>query len=110
MHRAVLFFVPLASLMVSGCVAKAAFDLATLPVRAVGKGVDLMTTSQSESDEKRGRALRQREEQLGKLQRAYDKQMDECEDGSRRACDAARQTYAEMQQLIPTLPREPRRD
>ena len=106
MRRTKLFVLP-AVMMLGGCVAQAAFDLATLPVRAVSKGVDLATTSQSESDEKRGRALREREERLGKLERAYQRQMEECEDGSRRACDAARESYAEMQTLIPTLPREP---
>lgn len=41
------------------------------------------------------------------LERAYNKQLDECEDGSRRACDEARDTYAEMQQIIPSIPVEP---
>lgn len=110
MRRKFLFLLPMSSLMLSGCLAKTALDIASLPVRAAGKGIDLVTTSQSESDEKRGRALREREERLGKLERTYARQLDECEEGSRRACDDARQTYAEMQQLIPTLPREPAPD
>lgn len=110
MRRKFLFLLPMGSLMLSGCLAKTALDIATLPVRAAGKGIDLVTTSQSESDEKRGRALRERQERLGKLERTYARQLDECEEGSRRACDDARQTYAEMQQLIPTLPREPAPD
>lgn len=110
MRRKFLFLLPMSSLMLSGCLAKTALDIATLPVRAAGKGIDLVTTSQSESDEKRGRALRERQERLGKLERTYARQLDECEEGSRRACDDARQTYAEMQQLIPTLPREPAPD
>ena len=110
MRRKFLFLLPMSSLMLSGCLAKTALDIATLPVRAAGKGIDLVTTTQSESDEKRGRALREREERLGKLERTYARQLDECEEGSRRACDDARQTYAEMQQLIPTLPREPAPD
>ena len=54
----------------SGCVvasvADAAVDVATLPVRAVSKGVDVATTSQSEADEKRGRELRKAEEKAGR--------------------------------------------
>ena len=62
---------------VSGCVtsvAKTAFDVVTLPVKVVSKGVDLTTTSQSEADEKRGRALRQAEEEAGKRQRLWAEQ------------------------------------
>lgn len=106
MRRLALALVPASAVMLGGCISTVA-SVVTAPVKIVGKGVDLMTTSQAESDEKRGRALRKREARLGKLERAYDKQMDECEDGSRRACDAARMIYAEMQQIIPTLPQEP---
>ena len=82
-------------------------DVATAPVKVVSKGVDLATTSQSEADEKRGREIRRREERLAKLERDYEKQLDDCEDGDRRACDDARDTYAEMQQILPTIPVEP---
>ena len=107
MRRHALLLIPITSLMLSGCLAKTALDVATLPVRAASKSVDLMTTSQSESDEKRGRELRKQEERLGKLQRDYEKAMNACKDGSRRACDRAQNDYAEMQQIIPTLPRAP---
>ncbi|WP_428027941.1 hypothetical protein [Altererythrobacter sp.] len=79
----------------------------TAPVKVASKGVDLATTSQSEADEKRGRELRKREERLGKLEQQYDKQLKQCRDGDRNACDAASQTYAEIQLLIPTIPAEP---
>jgi hypothetical protein len=52
-----------------GCIASAAVDIVTLPVRAASKTVDVLTTSQSEADEKRGRALRKREECIGKEDR-----------------------------------------
>ena len=58
----------------SGCVAsvaKTAFDVVTLPVKVVAKGVDLATTSQSEADENRGRALRKAEEDAGKRERLW---------------------------------------
>lgn len=109
MHRlAPLVLLPVAVLL-QGCLAKTVVDVATAPVRVASKGVDLMTTSQSEADEKRGREIRRREARLAKLERQYQKQLDDCEDGSRRACDEARDTYAEMQQIIPSIPVEPRR-
>ncbi|MEZ5681047.1 MAG: hypothetical protein R3E14_07080 [Erythrobacter sp.] len=107
MRRLALFLAPLLLPALSGCIAKTALDVATAPVKVVSKGVDLATTSQSEADEKRGREIRKREERLGKLQRQYEKQLDECQDGSRRACDDATRTYAEMQQIIPAIPVEP---
>lgn len=93
--------------LLSGCISTAA-KLVTAPVRVAGKGVDMMTTSQSEADEKRGRELRQREERLGKLQRQHDKHMRECNDGDERACLKARDDYAEMQQIMPSIPVEQR--
>lgn len=98
-----------ASVLTCGCVAKTLVDVATLPVRAGAKAVDLATTSQSEADEKRGRELRKREERLGKLDRAYGKQRKKCGDGYADACAEARATYGEMQEIIPTLPVEPDR-
>lgn len=95
--------------LLGGCVAKTLIDVATLPVRATAKAVDLATTSQSEADENRGRELRKREQRLGELERDHAKQIRRCEDGNERACDASRRTYAEMQQLLPTIPVQPQR-
>ena len=69
----ILFLLPLLAL--TGCytVAKTAVDVATLPVKVVGKGVDLATTSQAEADEKRGRAMRKAEEAYGKALRDWEK-------------------------------------
>ncbi|HEY0412048.1 MAG TPA: hypothetical protein VGD66_02765 [Allosphingosinicella sp.] len=53
----------------SGCIASTAVDIVTLPVKAASRTVDVLTTSQSEADEKRGRRLREHEECLGKEQR-----------------------------------------
>ena len=107
MRRLALTILVPAAVMLPGCLAKTVVDVATAPVKVVSKGVDLATTSQSEADEKRGREIRRREERLAKLERQYQKQLDDCEDGSRRACDEARDTYAEMQQIIPSIPVEP---
>ncbi len=48
--------------LLSGCIARTAVDIVTLPVKAASKTVDVLTTSQSEADEKRGREIRKREE------------------------------------------------
>jgi hypothetical protein len=68
MIRTLLLIVALA-LPLGGCLAKTAVDVVTLPVRAAAKSVDLLTTSQKEADEKRGRAIRKHEECLGKEER-----------------------------------------
>ncbi len=65
-----ILFVPALSGCVVGTIASTAVDVATLPVKAVSAGVDAATTSQSEADEKRGRALRREEERRGREARA----------------------------------------
>ncbi|WP_324828963.1 hypothetical protein [Qipengyuania zhejiangensis] len=110
MHRLAFAVLVPAVVLLPGCLAKTALDVVTAPVKVVSKGVDLATTSQSEADEKRGREIRKQEERLAKLERLYEKQLDECEAGSRRSCDDARDTYAEMQQIIPTIPAPPEGD
>jgi len=54
---------------VVGTVAKTAVDVATIPVKVASAGVDAATTSQSEADEKRGRALRKQDEERGRQAR-----------------------------------------
>lgn len=109
-------FLPLAfAAALPGCgVAGAAVDLATMPVRSVGRAVeagstviDVATTSQSEKDQKRGREMRHREERMGSLGRDYDKQMRKCQDGNRKACRKADELASEMRGLMPGLPYEP---
>ena len=56
------------SLALAGCVSTIA-SVVTMPVKAVSKTADVLTTSQSEADEKRGRAVRKREECIGKEDR-----------------------------------------
>ena len=108
--RPALLLVLAAPPVLGGCLAKTALDVATAPVKIASRGVDLATTSQSEADQKRGREIREREERLGRLQRDYQEQIEECSDGDRRACEHARLTYAEMQVLLPSIPAEPARD
>lgn len=64
-------------LLLGGCVAKTALDVATAPVKIASRGVDLATTSQSEADEKRGRAIRNQEECVGKAQRRAERRGEE---------------------------------
>jgi hypothetical protein len=71
---AVLLFAPLLGGCVVGTVAGAAVDVATLPVKAASKSVDMLTTSQSEADEKRGRTMRKREACLGREQRRAERE------------------------------------
>ena len=100
----------LASLMLQGCLARAAIDLVTLPVEVVSAGVDAATTSQSEADENRGRELRQREERLGQLERDYDKAIERCGAGDDAACESAQTIRAEMKAIMPGVPIEPQKD
>lgn len=106
-----LMALALGSTLLSGCAAKTAFDLATMPVKttrdavnAGSKTVDLLTTSQGEADQKRGRDLRHREERLAKLERRYRDQSEDCQDGDDEACRDRNETWDEMQALRPTLP------
>jgi len=56
--------------VLSGCVvetvAKTAVDVVSIPVKVASAGVDAVTTSQKEADEKRGREIRKEEERRGK--------------------------------------------
>ena len=61
-----LFVLAAVGLTLGGCIAQTAVDIVTLPVKAASKTVDVLTTSQSEADEKRGRAIREEEERRGR--------------------------------------------
>ena len=79
MTRTLLLGLVLAPLF-SGCLVRAAADVVTAPIKVATKTVDLATTSQSEADEKRGRALRERDERIGKLSRKRDRLARACQD------------------------------
>jgi hypothetical protein len=82
------FALCLLALMTSGCIARMAADVVTAPVKVVSKTADVLTTSQSEADEKRGRAIRKEEERIGKLARERDKAQRECaKNPESEACD-----------------------
>lgn len=73
MKRFLILSLPLA---LGGCIvtkiANTAFDVVTLPVKAASAGIDAVTTSQSEADQKRGRQLRNEEEKRGRQARLAD--------------------------------------
>ncbi len=94
----------LAPVLLGGCLAQAALDVATAPVRVAAKAVDLATTSQSESDEQRGRELRRREERLGQLEREYGRYAGRCAKGDGDSCRRAELARAEIADILPTVP------
>lgn len=110
MRSSALLVLVASSLILTGCIVKTAANVVTAPVRVGSKAVDLATTSQSEADEARGREIRRREERLGQLQREYDKLAQDCAEGRRRACEEAQEVYAEIEELLPTVPADPDRD
>ncbi len=69
-----LLLIPAAALLLGGCLARAAVDVVTLPVRAVGYGVDKVTTSQDEADRNRGREIRRQEERDAKERRRAERE------------------------------------
>ena len=90
--RLVLAIAPM--ILLQGCVASMVSgvvkDVVTAPGKIVSKTADVLTTSQSESDEKRGRDMRKSEENVGKLSRQLKKVQERCADGDRDACKKAR--------------------
>jgi hypothetical protein len=75
--RLVLLALPL---LLSACLAKTAVDIVTLPVRAASAGVDALTTSQAEADQRRGRQIREEEEREGRIARRCERhpEREEC--------------------------------
>jgi hypothetical protein len=53
-------------ILLSGCVARTAYHVATLPVRATSQVVDWTTTSRSEADRNLGRKVRKQQEREAK--------------------------------------------
>ena len=81
-----------APLLLGGCLARTAVDIVTLPVKAVGAGVDALTTSQAEADQRRGREIRQAEEREGREARRRER---EARRAHERAAENGTETGAE---------------
>jgi len=58
----------------SGCLARTAVDVVTLPVRVAAAGVRAVTPNHKKEDERRGRALRKRDECMGNEARKAQKE------------------------------------
>ena len=71
-------------LLTSGCLAKTALDVVTLPVKAAGKAVDWTTTSQSEADRNYGKKMRKAEEREGAERKKWEK---DCRKHKRDDCE-----------------------
>lgn len=106
MHSLALALVPCAALLLGGCLAKTAVDVATLPVKVVSRGVDLATTSQAEADRNRGREIRRREARLGALERDHERLARKCAAGDQAACEKDERVMAEIEEILPTIPLE----
>ena len=96
--RAILFAL-LSAFLLGGCVG-AVKSVVTAPVKAVGQVADWSTTSQDESDRNRGREMRKREEQLGKLSRQRDKAAEKCRDGKEEQCQRAEVLEHEIEAIM----------
>ena len=89
MRNMPLVLAVMSTFLLQGCVTSLVKNVVTAPVKIVSKTADVLTTSQSESDEKRGRELRKREENIGKLSRQRDEARGRCADGDKGACKKA---------------------
>ncbi len=74
MRKSVLAFALCLPLLSGGCIAKTAFDVVTLPVKATGQVIDWTTTSQEEADRNYGRKMRKQEAAEGREMKRRDKQ------------------------------------
>lgn len=70
MRKGLIALVAVLPLVAGGCVAKTAFDIVTMPVKAAGQAADWATTSQDEADRNAGRKLRQQEAREGRERKA----------------------------------------
>lgn len=94
----------LAVVSLGGCIARTAASVVTAPVRVASKGIDLATTSQSEADRNRGRAMRHQDQRAAALDRQYRRHSQQCGRGDERACQAAQRDYDEIQRLSAPYP------
>ena len=74
MRKSVVVFAACLPLLSGGCIARTAFDVVTLPVKATGQVIDWTTTSQEESDRNYGRKMRKQEAAEGREMKRRDKE------------------------------------
>lgn len=73
MRKSIVTLALAVPLLNGGCVAKTAFDVVTLPVKAAGQAADWATTSQDEADRNAGRKLRKQEAREGRERKAQER-------------------------------------
>lgn len=71
MRKGLIILAAALPLFSGGCIAKTAFDVVTLPVKAAGQAADWATTSQDEADRNAGRKLRKQEAREGRERKAH---------------------------------------
>jgi hypothetical protein len=75
------------TLLLPGCIAKTALDVATMPVKATAQAADWATTSQDESDRNYGRKMRKQEARDAReAKKAAEAQRKACEDAGYSDC------------------------
>jgi len=72
------------TLLLPGCIAKTALDVATMPVKATAQAADWATTSQDESDRNYGRKMREQEAREAK--KAAEAQRKACKEAGYSDC------------------------
>lgn len=88
MRRLVILATPVLMVMLPGCIAKTALDVATMPVRAGAQAADWATTSQDEADRNYGRRIREQEAREGRDRKKADEQRRrECRRAGYEDCD-----------------------
>jgi hypothetical protein len=73
MRKLLIPIVAMLPLLAGGCIAKTAWDVATLPVKAGAQAIDWTTTSQEEADRNYGKKMREKEAKEGKERRKAEK-------------------------------------
>ncbi|HJT40438.1 MAG TPA: hypothetical protein VJ762_08925 [Sphingobium sp.] len=74
MRKIVMLAAPAFMLLLPGCIAKTALDVATMPVRAGAQAADWTTTSQDEADRNYGRRMREQEAREGRERKKAEEQ------------------------------------
>ncbi|EQB32446.1 hypothetical protein [Sphingobium ummariense] len=88
MKTKLLLGAPVAMLLLSGCIARTAANIVTMPVRAGAQAADWATTSQDEADRNYGRKMRKQEAREGReRKKAEEQRRKECRRAGYDNCD-----------------------
>ena len=88
MRKTMIFAAPALMLLLPGCIAKTALDVATMPVRAGAQAADWATTSQDEADRNYGRRMREQEaREARERKKAEEQRRRDCRRAGYEHCD-----------------------